>query len=327
MRTKTPVPFRVRLDTAIYAAGHFLVDFSCALVMLSLDADPVHFLVYNFLAFAVQMPIGLLADIVGRNRRFALTGVCLVLLGFLPCPVPVRVTLVGLGNSCYHVGGGREALLKKDGLTELGFFVSPGAIGIFLGTMLSGNRTAMWTAAILLAVCGILILLSCSPEKKVIRKGTISPGAAGLMLLVVILRSLVGMCMETPWKLGIYITLGAVAGAFGKFLGGFWADRCGTKRTGVISLILAALLFFLPDVGIAGVLGMLLFNMTMPITLGKASESCPGYEGFSFGLLTFGLFIGYLPSALGITFSPVVGAGLSLISAGLLMFSPEDRHG
>ena len=48
-----------------------------------------------------------------------------------------------------------------------------------------------------------------------------------------------------------------------------------------------------------GVLAVFLFNMTMPVTLWAAAKVMPGAKGFAFGLLTFGLFLGYLPSYLG----------------------------
>ena len=41
--------------------------------------------------------------------------------------------------------------------------------------------------------------------------------------------------------------------------------------------------------------------MTMPITLWAAARLMPGGKGFAFGLLTFALFLGYIPTALGLT--------------------------
>ena len=43
-----------------------------------------------------------------------------------------------------------------------------------------------------------------------------------------------------------------------------------------------------------------LFNMTMPVTLWAVARIMPGAKGFTFGLLTFGLFLGFLPSWLGL---------------------------
>ena len=314
-------------DAGLYAFGHFLVDLCCALTMLSLSTDPWHFLLYNFLAFAVQMPIGLLADLLARNQRFAMLGGILVLIGMLPLGATLQVICVGFGNACYHVGGGRAALLREDGLTGLGVFVSPGALGILLGTLYYSIGWIHIVSFFSLALCSFLIWKNCRETGHTVSSRKFQPLPAVLMFVVVLLRSTVGMCMETPWKLGIFIILAAIAAAGGKALGGIVADRFGWKITATISLVAAAILFLLPDFGMVGIFGILLFNMTMPITLGKAAEACYGFEGFSFGLLTFGLFLGYLPSAFGITFSSFVGAGLALISAGLILVAPEVSDG
>lgn len=311
---------------AIYACGHFLVDFSCAYLLLSTQPDAWLFVAYNFCAFALQMPIGLLADMTGRNRSYALWGTALAAAALLPLPITLRVLLAGLGNACYHVGGGRESLLTDSKLTGLGLFVSPGAMGIYLGGVLAAVKMMQYIILGALVVLGILIYCFCSREKQLRKTEKPQLGNAALMFLVVILRSVVGMCMENPWKVGIFVAFGAIAAAAGKFLGGYIGDRIGSRKTGVLSLLLAAILFCIPNSGIAGVIGCLLFNMTMPITLKNAAVSVPGLEGFSFGLLTFALFLGYLPAVSGFTLSPYVGALLAVLSAGLLLLHREKRH-
>ena len=61
--------------TAAYAVCHFLVDFSCAYLLFSTLAGRMggaeQLLVYNFCAFALQMPLGLLADRLIRNAALA----------------------------------------------------------------------------------------------------------------------------------------------------------------------------------------------------------------------------------------------------------------
>ena len=54
--------------------------------------------------------------------------------------------------------------------------------------------------------------------------------------------------------------------------------------------------------------------MSMPITLRGAADALPGMPGFSFGLLTFALFLGFLPTWLGIP-GPAEGWFLSLGAA------------
>lgn len=62
----------------VYSASHFLVDFSCALLIfrtVSASGDPTAlFILYNYCAFALQMPVGLLADKLNRNALMAAAG-------------------------------------------------------------------------------------------------------------------------------------------------------------------------------------------------------------------------------------------------------------
>ena len=58
---------RMRILLALYSAGHFLVDLTCAFLLLTVTAVAgetswLCLLLYNFCAFALQMPLGLCAD-------------------------------------------------------------------------------------------------------------------------------------------------------------------------------------------------------------------------------------------------------------------------
>ena len=310
----------------IYAFGHFLVDFSCAYLLLSKQPYPWLFVVYNFCAFALQMPIGLLADMIGYNQKISLLGAGLAASAYFPIPVTLRVLLLGVGNACYHVGGGREALLTDKRLLSLGIFVSPGAIGILLGSMCAGTSLFSILIPIAVLILIICLLLFCPKRKILIPAGKPHVRSCVLMFTVVLARSFVGLCMHTPWKTGVFLILAGIASAAGKFLGGLMADRIGSRSTAIASLVISACLFCIPDFAIAGVLGCLFFNMTMPITLKGASVALPGLEGFSFGLLTFGLFLGYLPAVAGFTLPPWIGAVISLLCAVLLILHKEKRH-
>ncbi len=316
---------REHLAPGIYALGHFLVDFCCASLMLRLNPAGTWFLVYNFCAFALQMPIGLLADMLGNNKIYSATGVTLLLLAFLPLPAALKVILAGLGNACYHVGGGRDALLTSPKMLRLGIFVAPGALGIGLGALLYSHTSLFYLAggSALLCGVGILALNARDIPAKAHKSPKRSPAA--LMFAVVLLRSFLGMTMVTPWKLGLWTLAAAVASAAGKALGGLVGDRLGSKKGGMLTLLISAALFCLPDAPVAGVLGILFFNMTMPITLRGASDALPGLEGFAFGLLTFALFLGYIPAYYGLTIPWWAGSGLCLLSA--LLLGMEKRHG
>ena len=123
----------------LYAAAHFWVDFACALLVLGRleggGGAVTALLLYNFFAFAVQMPVGLLADVLGGPRRFAALGCGLTALAWgLPGLLPAAVC-AGLGNACFHVGGGLYALNGSENCGPLGLCVSPGALGVALGTL------------------------------------------------------------------------------------------------------------------------------------------------------------------------------------------------
>ena len=142
---------------------------------------------------------------------------------------------------------------------------------------------------------------------------------AACLVLVVCLRSFAGLALNFPWKgAGYWGTALACAVVFGKAAGGFIADKFGLFKTTYVSLAAASLLFFLPQVPVAGVAAMLLFNMTMPVTLWAMAKIMPGAKGFAFGLLTFGLFLGFLPVYLGVGISQHGAWIFALISAASL---------
>ena len=310
--------YKHRHMVSVYSAAHFLVDFACAFLMFrSIAGAPDWYtcvLIYNFCAFAMQMPIGIIADKLNRNFLVAAVGCALVGTAYGLCSFPLAASIiVGLGNGMFHVGGGIDVLnISAEKSGALGVFVSPGAFGIYFGTMLGKGRTlsaAPILLALLVAVVLILVMQRTrgeahSDNAEFSLEGGTSPQvlvAAVCLFLVVCLRSYVGLTLNFPWKGAGYWGVAAVcAVALGKTAGGFMADRFGVFKTSGISLGLAALLFLIPAIPAAGVLSLLLFNMTMPVTLWAVARVFPGAKGFSFGLLTFGLFLGFLPVHLGV---------------------------
>ena len=328
---------------AVYSAAHFLVDFSCAFIMFrSIMGTPYGFLcvlLYNFCAFAMQMPLGIIADKMNRNYLFAIIGCILVAFAFLPVLFPILASVVlGMGNALFHIGGGIDVLnISEKKLRALGVFVSPGAFGIYFGKILgTGSSFSAVFYPIAMAVTAALIFAAYRAQKGTYPKnaafsleGTSSARIfiAGICLfLVVCLRSFVGLVMDFSWKtIGSWGLVLICAVVFGKTAGGFAADCFGLKRVVIVSLGLAALLFLFPKIPVAGVSAVLLFNMTMPITLWAMAKIMPGAKGFAFGLLTFALFLGFLPVYLGVCvpqsaawiFAPLAAVSLVLLWAGL----------
>ena len=137
------------------------------------------------------------------------------------------------------------------------------------------------------------------------------------------------MILSFDWKsssltLAIIATLAVV---LGKMLGGIIGDRIGFKKISVISLGMASILFiFAFKNSVCGILAILFFNMTMPITLTALSNILNNNKGLAFGLLTFALFVGSVPTFFGmndIIFTPVKLCVATIISAVILFVGIE----
>ncbi len=332
---------------AVYSCGHFLIDLTSAFLMFSLSCSGEESLfaviLYNFFAFAVQMPTGLIADRLDRNGVVASFGLVLALAAFPLTQIPILCAVVlGLGNCLYHVGGGVDVLgFDDEKQWMLGVFVSPGAAGLFIGTFLAKSGTLSVTAgAVIISLLSAAVILALhltyslgepSGNSPVSMKmtGKMSVFAVILLFLVVVLRSYVGLTLYTPWKNGTLFSVLSLSGlVLGKAAGGFLADRFGAVRTACVSLLLSSVLFIFSENAVCGILAIFLFNMTMPLTLYEVSRIFPHARGFSFGLLTFALFLGCVPSFLSLPvpfygevwFHSVEAAvSLVLLTAGLLL--------
>lgn len=336
--------------TVIYSLLHLLVDGVCALAMFGfflLEEDKYFLmLVYNFCGFALQMPFGILLDMLNAQRRkrgqgpdpafwTAAVGVLFTVTGALTHPA-----VLGVGNALFHVGGGvgcfREDAARGWKGRGLGVFVAPGAIGLYLGMLLA--RQGAWkpwfcAGSVLMAALCICVLRygRCPIEERQGRQASHqSYGLALVCLLVVILRSYVGMAVSFPWKTGGLAGLLAVlAIAGGKTAGGFAAARCGALRTAVASLAMAAVCYLFSSALPAGLAALFLFNMTMPITLWWMMHSMPELSGFAFGFLTFALFLGFLPGYFGLLPEEgmgIVGCAGSVLSLFLLWLVGRRRE-
>ena len=330
--------------TGLYAAMHFLVDFLCAWAMFGFfqsgrDAY-LNILIYNFCAFALQMPFGTLMDLLTartqKKKWLALScasfGAILTAVGTLTHPA-----VLGVGNALFHVGGGldviREDFSRNRAGRNLGIFVAPGALGLYFGTQLGKGEISLVpliASSVLLAFFVILLVRSKQKQAQDVSAANISkvkniPILVLCCFVVVILRSFTGFAAGFQWKsIAILGFLAVVVTAGGKTAGGFLSSRFGPAKTMTVSLLLAAVCFLLGDHVVFGLAALLLFNMSMPVTLYLLAQYLPNLPGFSFGLLTFGLFLGFLPVYFGVSLpvsGGVTGAAGSIISAGLLVLA------
>ena len=298
----------------IYSLAHFCVDFGCAYFIYSRFLNPWQWtlclVLYNFCAFAMQAPLGLLCDRLNKNAVAAAAGCVITALSAFLAKYAVAACIVaGLGNALFHLGGGIDTLNDcGKRCAKLGIFVSPGAFGIFFGTRLGRARALPYHLVVTALIFMAAIILLAASRHQLLKRSRNVPvsfnginsasviSAAACFFLVVVLRSFAGSSMAFPWKsTGQWAVILTCAIVFGKTAGGFLADRFGAIRSSWATLGTAALLFLFADKPAAGVLAVFLFNMTMPLTLGALSRMLPGVKGLAFGTLTLALFAGLVP--------------------------------
>ena len=204
-------------------------------------------------------------------------------------------------------------------------FVSTGALGVALGMFWGTAFPRPWMAGALAALLGLCALFCWKTPLSQPERGAAIPGASslpfwwvvGLALGSVALRAFVGGAVPLPWKTGLWALAAAAAAFLGKDAGGFLADRLSPRLAGVGALLLSLPLLCLGWAHpLPSLLGLLCFNMTMPVTLGAVTDKLPNAPGLAFGLTAQFLFVGTLPLqglALG------QGQALALSAAGIAL--------
>ncbi len=304
----------------IYTLLHFLVDLTTIYLVSGVLLGPkigvvqrgLVVIVYNLLAFAGQLPIGILSDVVNKNLLFVTWG---CLLAGISYPVAfvspwIACVLAAIGNGAFHIGAGSDILkssMPKAGLS--GLFVSSGALGVWLAYELK-NEAVIIILPVVMLVCAVVLFILNRDTKK---EDTVTPpmfvklekvaiAAIICFLMTIVIRSLMGMIMNYSWKSVFPLSLVSVLAVFaGKALGGYIGDKWGYIKTAVVSLSVSLVLFvFSFDYWIAGVIAILCFNMTMPLTLTAIADLTDKKYGFAFGMTTFALAMGFIPVVFGI---------------------------
>ena len=238
-------------------------------------------------------------------RQAAATGCALAAVAMLvPGSLPIlAVCVAGAGNALFHLGGGSVGLRLKPGFAApAGIFVAPGAVGLFLGTLLGESGfSALWTGALLLGMFSVLLLTHQAPVLPPRNRPERPLGRGRLILLLLLtsvaMRSLLGLASSFPWTSAPALApLLVLAGALGKGCGGVLADRFGWMRTAVCAPLMSIpLLMFGTASHAERIVAMFLVATTMPVALAAVSETLPGEPAFAFGLTGFALLVGVLP--------------------------------
>lgn len=306
----------------ISALLHLLVDGLCVCSLyLIASSFPVSrlvgiFLTYNVLAFLTQPLTGLLADHMARKHWLLLASVLLLTMAVLATSVVMALgtsafgimlvaVLLGMGNSLFHVWGGKQVAVKTNNdMRALGVFVSTGAFGLAIGFVFFS-----WPLlyVFLLLICLLAVGVVQEPEgssqeaedesleTRSWSQLFVILAVVGLMLAVM-LRSFVGEAFSSGiTKSSMMVLLIGGLSMLGKMAGGWIARQMGIVKMLVMVLLVVMACYLFKDHGLVILLvGLFAVNCTMPVTLYLVNLVLPGKEGLAFGLLAAALIPGYI---------------------------------
>lgn len=311
---------------------HLLCDLVCVFKVMQVLSNmyildhTLIFILYNGIAFLLQPVAGIIVDKFCKEKLMLITSILFIILGATFNNLILSCVFLGLANQLFHVVGGKICTnFSTNKAWHLGSFVSLGAVGLMLGSNFS-NSTFLFIAPII--IYSVLIILVCLlyKEEKIIQielpvdkiKVSKKIFAVIFLVLVVFIRSFVGKIIHYDFEMNItFIVLLGISSAFGKFIGGVLKDFFGSMKVIFISLILCGIiLIFLDNIFIFMLLGTILINISMPITLFELNKINPKHEGLNFGLLAAALFPGV---ALGIIYEyEIISYSIFVVIAMLL---------
>ena len=297
---------------------HFVTEVMCFYLLGKYAGDSARMwlipLAYDMLAFVPQALIGAVAD---RFPKLQLGVIGLILMStavmIFPFVANPWISLLPLciGNGCTHIDGAETTLRASSGkLSPSAIFVSGGSFGVITGKLLSKTSLPGFVLVLLALTAIPFSLLAREDRRSADRKAKVPCSAFRcsradvpavqiilLAVFVVIVRGYMGYGIPTSWnKTTVQTVLLFVTMGVGKALGGILADRFGVRRTALCSAALALPFLLCGDrLMLVSLIGVLLFSMTMSVTLALLVSVLPNAPGLAFGLTTIGLFLGTAP--------------------------------
>ncbi len=333
----------------LYCFAHFSVETACFYYLYH-NTDIGYYwwiiaLAYDALAFLPQTLLGVIADKFPKIR-YGVIGFVMVLIAlFLPFGW-AGVIIIALGNALVHIDGAEKTLQNTNKkITPNAIFVGGGSFGVITGRLLGGMPNFyLVTFPAFLIIITIVLLFAFAHDKSVAKisddktnKLNSAPNVASekipetvltlIIIFAVAVRGYIGYSIPTGWSVNnLHLIILYCYMGFGKMLGGVVTDKFGYKKATIISIAGALpFLLFGNTLPIISLTGVLLYSMSMPITVGIIYSKFPSSPGFAFGITTIGLFIGSLPefffSLPNLISQQIVVAVLSLIVLVLILIS------
>lgn len=299
----------------LYFYIHFITEVVCFYYLtkytnIGLYSYVIPF-IYDGFAFVPQSLFGYISDKYPKVPT-GIIGIILLCLGIICLQTSlyfiIPLLCISLGNALIHVNGAEVTLRSSNGrLAPSAIFVAGGSFGVISGKLLANVSISpiILILVILTMIPFILLAQDYSNESNAhacqkfnyANKSIASKWIIWGMLFIVIARGFVGYGIPTSWNKTVYetILLYSFMG-IGKALGGILADRFGIRKVGIYSTLLAIpFLCFGDQIMIVSLIGVMLFSMTMSITLAILVSVLPSNPGLAFGITTVGLYLGSMP--------------------------------
>ena len=332
---------------------HFVTEVACFYLLFRLHGPGLprwtSVFMYDALAFIPQSMLGRIKDRHPGIRLdlIGLLSMSAALAFFALEPQHLRalgVALLCFGNCCTHISCADVTLRAGgDRIAPAAVFVGGGSFGVISGKLLDSSGCP-WYVVLLIVLSAVPLCFLVSEEKTdgsgELKKcgayaavpARVSSWTAVLAAVAVVaVRGFMGYGIPTSWNkttlqsVALYVAMG-----IGKSAGGFLMDRFGARTASLLSIAASVpFLLFGDERMMLSLFGVMLFSMTMPITLGIIATRLPDAPGLAFGLTTIGLFLGSCPfnftriTDKRVQFAVVLAA--SLLCLAIMLFITERK--
>lgn len=301
---------------ALFTIAHPLVDACSLSVLIAGGMSWQRVIAYNAMAFALQLPMGLVADArPGLVRGGFCLGVALTAGAALAAALGAGgwrlLAAACVGNALFHLTAGKDVLDVHNGHGgPVGLFISTGALGLLAGRigMEHCAAAALLAFAIALAIVGVVAAVRWLGRGECVPARLADATSASLPIFELVV--LLGLFVLVAWRSWAGLAAGRIsagqgmalllAGAAvtwcGKALGGYLAGLLGRWRVTAASVFGSVALAFLcpPENVVAWMALLFVAQLATGPVLSLLYDRTGRCGGMAFGLNCLGLFAGSL---------------------------------
>ena len=290
----------------LFTILHPLVDALSASILWIGASGIVSFIAYNFCAFALQFPLGMVLDAWPHALKGAfavgmlllLGGGVLCLCGFVSLPV---ICACCVGNAFFHLSAGKLVLDYTEGRSgPVACFISTGALGL-----LAGKLFATSYPTILISTLGIALLagsavalrtvpFAVAPMCRCHRLSTMNWCLLIGLFVLIAGRSRIILYDGALGDSVAFLLTGTLVSLIGQAAGGYLSDRVGRLLVVAVSIVGCVLLYL--GIGletpVARCSVLFLAQMATGPVLSLVRACMRQASGTAFGFNCLGLFAG-----------------------------------